>query len=300
MLNRDENLGFQDFIIDKMSGKKPISKPSFVSSTPIESVVIQKEETPLVDVLANIPSDNQTESILLRETITPPAESTIVPASPLMESTTIPDWLKESTSLGSHTDIEEIAPLSEDILPEESQTIEDIPVPIVSDTPIVSEDTDSLPNVSDLPDWLKGGEIAEEMPQDTSIMNPIEELPREETTLDEYKVSGTEQVGIPDESMADLPAWMQGVDQESLKKEVEEEISNTPAVVEVENVSSYEDIPDWLKSTTTTPIISDNKSKEDSKEISEEIPSHREKTESKQKHSPSPKKPTKTSAIPEE
>lgn len=300
MLNRDENLGFQDFIIDKISGKKSIPKSPSLSSTPIESAVIQKEETPLVDVLANIPLNNQTESISPRETIISPTESTIASSSPSMENATIPDWLKESTSLGSHIDAEDITPLSEDILSEESQTIEDIPVPIVLDNTIASEDTASLPNVPDLPDWLKGGEAADEIPQDTSIMNPIEELHQEETTPEEYRVSDTEQVNTSDESMSNLPAWMQGIDQESLKNEVEEEINSTPAVVETENASSYEDIPDWLKSTTIAPVTADNKSKEDSDEISEGISSHREKTESKQKHSPSPKKPVKTLAIQEE
>lgn len=54
---------------------------------------------------------------------------------------------------------------------------------------------------------------------------------------------------------------MKGVDQDSLKKEVEEEMSTPPVSEEISDVPSYDDIPDWLKN---SPIDSGEMTEESS------------------------------------
>lgn len=245
VFNKDENLGFQDFIIDKMSGKKPVGKPSFVPPPSPERVTpVQVEEKPPLDVLADIAPKNQIETIPMKDVGASFEESETIPASPLAESTTIPDWLKESTSLSSHSLEEDTAPTTEDIPSEEAQ-----------ETPFIPEE---LPDTTIL------------VPEEQKIENTE---PTEETTVSTDDMSG-------------LPAWMQGVDQESLKQEVAEEISSTPVAPEVEDVSSYENIPDWLKNTSPTPL--------------ETTPVLEKKIETEQKQSPAVKKSPKKLVVQEE
>lgn len=211
--NKDENLGFQDFIIDKMSGKSPIQSPSFNPSASAPSIVVPEEEkNPALDVLASIAPDNQIESTSETESV----ESDMIPSSLPAENATIPDWLKESTSLSSHSDTEGVSLTSEDSIPaseetplEDNQAPDFIPEAIPDTMNGSSEANISSEAASDLPDWLKGMETANEAPQDVSSHNPTEEAPLEEIIQEGQKVSGTEQMNVSDESMSDLPAWMQ-------------------------------------------------------------------------------------------
>ncbi len=156
-------------------------------------------------MLANIAPDIETKSIPEIESV----ESFAIPPVSSTENTTIPDWLKESTSIGSHADSEDIPPASEDIPPEET-----LPqMPIVSDVPYetldtantVSEENISPETSPELPDWLKGMEATNAVSQDVSIENPTEE----EMISEEQKTSGIEQTDTSDETMSELPAWMQ-------------------------------------------------------------------------------------------
>ena len=106
---------------------------------------------------------------------------------------------------------------------------------------------------------------------------------------------------ILDEDITDLPDWMKGVDQESLKKEVEEEINSIPVIVgEVSDISSYDDIPDWLKNTPIAPGEVVHESKKDIQESPKIEPTEEVIVELKQKqHLPLKKKQPKTPTLPE-
>ncbi len=47
-----------------------------------------------------------------------------------------------------------------------------------------------------------------------------------------------------EETMADLPPWMKGMDEKSLKQEVEEEMLEP---IKTPNIADEDSIPDWLK-----------------------------------------------------
>lgn len=166
LLNKDGNLGFQDFIIDKISGKQPVQKSSPVQKfTPIEPI-IPKEEKVHTDVLANIVSAPQSLSIPDANMIVPPEETYVAPTE-----SNIPDWLKESTNLqslpvSSETTTDDIS-IPENIISEESIAVSslesnekekiDNPILITEDiaSPIPEENIDTS-SESSMPDWLKG------------------------------------------------------------------------------------------------------------------------------------------------
>jgi hypothetical protein len=134
-LNKDGNLGFQDFIIDKISGKQPVQKSSLTQKPiPVDSI-IPKENKPHTDVLANIVSEPQPFSIPDTKTIVSPEEVYVPPTE-----STIPDWLKESTSLQSS------------LAPSETTIKDSISIP----ENIMSEENIDTSTESSMPDWLKG------------------------------------------------------------------------------------------------------------------------------------------------
>lgn len=238
-----------------MAGKKSAEKPSFVPPvSSIETPVIKKEEKPQVDVLASIaPASQSLSSASSSDEIKVSNEPTFAPSLPPAEAS-IPSWLKESTSLSSESTTDEVvSPASEDVPTEK----EDIAVPEV---PVESIDSVPDTNVNDsssagLPDWLKGSgmeSITPEVPEADVVSEDI--VPQDTTTPEESPLPDIIPEKTSDENLSDLPAWMQGIDQESLKEEVEEEIKATPVVSESDNSSSYEDIPDWLKA---SPIVSE-------------------------------------------
>ena len=232
-----------------MSGKKsPVNSGPTAFTSP-EPIPVKKEDPlPVRDVLADIapatPQYNQTASPLESNTIAP------IPAP----EGTIPDWLKESTSLSAPeiSTTPEYAPTPTEVvnLPDSTEAL--APTPLFDET-IPSEIPAPAAVVeapsADLPDWLKGADVQTE---------PVVSTPEE--TVDE-SVSMTSNATIPspdvpasDNSLSDLPAWMQSMDKASLEQEVTDEI-NTPVH---QDTSSYEDIPDWLKSTPKTPEVSGN------------------------------------------
>ena len=105
---------------------------------------------------------------------------------------------------------------------------------------------------------------------------------------------------VDKEVMSDLPAWMRGVDKESLKKEVEEEIQNIPSATESINPSSYGDIPDWLKTASVPSVQTVEKSPNDSGNTSEITYSREDETPPKRKNSTTSKKTPKKSATEKE
>ena len=275
LFNKDSNLGFQDFIIDKISGKESPEEISYVPPVVTETVSPKKEEEiPQTDVLANIVSDNQ--SIVIPESSD---ESVTTLSVSSVENATIPDWLKESTSLVSHTNTEEEVTSEKTPASEKTPVPASVPEEVQVDTTSVPENLETPVVTSDVPDWLKGME--------TPVVTPAT-LPEETIIMKEEKTSTVEQT-----DNSGLPPWMQGVDQESLDKEVEEEIKNTPTAEKTKESSSYEDIPDWLKSAPTLLENTNTASEETSSEASTEA------SEPEQKQS-TPKKQSKTIKIKKE
>lgn len=198
VFNKDQNLGFQDFIIDKMSGKRPVEKSIFVQPVPPEPMVpVQREEKPQVDVLANIAPTSQMADVMKTETV----ESAIeVPLSPI--EATIPDWLKESTSLGSQSETESTVPSFESAPPEESE----VP-PFAGDEVQGSAIPESGSNASGLPDWLHGTGMDITSSQDIPAESPTEAISSGETAIEEQGTPDSKKAS--DENISDLPAWMQ-------------------------------------------------------------------------------------------
>lgn len=154
LLNRDGNLGFQDFIIDKISGKQPIKKSSVSTSVAPEPISTYKEEKPHTDVLANIVSEPQPLSIPDTKTIVSPEENYIAPTE-----STIPDWLKESTSLQSSPTIEATTQAENIFIPSgeyNKNETEDNPISTTENiTTSISETSIDISSESGIPDWLK-------------------------------------------------------------------------------------------------------------------------------------------------
>ena len=269
VFNKDENLGFQDFIIDKMAGKKSVEKPSFIPPVaPIETSIIKKEEKPQVDVLASIAPTSQSLNVSSSDETNASSEMTLTPSLPPTEAS-IPSWLKESTSLSSESIVDEaVSPANENA----PAAKEDIIVPEVPVESIDSVSDTIVDNSSSagLPDWLKGSgmdSMTSEVPE--AVVVSEDGISQNVAISEELPLSDIAPEKTSDEYLSDLPAWMQGVDQKSLKEEVEEEIKATPVVSESDNSSSYEDIPDWLKA---SPIVSETTEVPEKEEKIEEPP----------------------------
>lgn len=298
ILNKDTNIGFQDFIIDKLSGKQPPEQtPSFVPPTVVkEPAPIKREETQQHDVLANITPIQKTE-------VDTPAMSTrelshedvVTPQKPMAEAT-IPDWLRESTSLSSQTS--EVAPATPEPVIEapitEIPTAPEVPEPVAvpEETPV-----SVAGEVPDLPDWLKGMSTNMASAEDTQVSHRAEESADQEMSR---MISAEQRDNTPPDT-ADLPAWMQGMDQESLAHEVHEELASTPVSSEPENTSSYEDIPDWLRTpSVSTPPEIENIQETQAPVVPEEPVVHTEKkSEKKSSGAPLAKKEPKASVASE-
>ena len=148
VFNRDENIGFQDFIIDKISGKRPTEKPFISDITPLQREVYDKKEEPSqTAVPASVVMDtaNMEASVAEQEkSFHDPLSETLSVSSE--NSAAIPDWLKESTNLGFESSVEE-TPASEnpledfakqDILPEKSTEEQ---VDAIESSTVVPEET---------------------------------------------------------------------------------------------------------------------------------------------------------------
>ncbi len=264
-MNKDANIGFQDFIIDRLSGKQPVQKSSFASPIVNESIPVKREEVKQHDILANIAPIQKTTDAPVMSTRESFQEDIVAQQKPVTDAV-IPDWLRESTSLSSHTtqEVPAIPEVVVEVPVVETVSAPEPPVPIeVPQEPSLSAE------VPELPDWLKGMSGSVSSPEAT-LSEKSEEIFGEEVS----PAADQEALMAQNTEMTDLPPWMQGVDQESLTKEVNEELSSVPSEDPIEDVSSYENIPDWLKSSSTsTPVSADDTPKP--KEI---VPVKKEKT----------------------
>lgn len=254
-----------------MSGKKSIQKtPAY--SAPTDATPPKKEEKPYVDVLANIsPSVNQTSYVPHVE------EVSVAVTSSAPTEASIPDWLKESTMLNTNDHSEELStPTTEVSIPVEiDHPVSSAILDVTPDNGVpMQEDINTQPTASDLPDWLKG----ESGNKEASIQEDVSDI---KESLAELAPLADDQMIISNENLSDLPAWMRGVDQDSLRKEVDEEMSTKAVPIEDNVLTSYEDIPDWLKNSPVEPVVMAPETKEISLDVSKIPPVKKEKLEQK-------------------
>lgn len=143
IVNKDDNLGFQDFIIDKMSGKKSSEGPSYKDSISSSvDIPLQKAKIPPLDVLADIAPSIQTSSQVpnIDEEITTVPQS---PISVLPIEASVPDWLKASTTLSSQLNTEDTGVQSE-VVPEETIPRESVPEEVDDKSPEEIQEKEQL------------------------------------------------------------------------------------------------------------------------------------------------------------
>lgn len=100
--NKDGNIGFQDFLIDKMSGKKPTPSQPIPFVTPSAP----KQENVQRDVLADVVQEHPTTI----PAVEIPAIQEKMTIEPSPTEATIPDWLKASTTMSAQSDEQTPAP----------------------------------------------------------------------------------------------------------------------------------------------------------------------------------------------
>ena len=146
--NKNENLSFQDFIIEKFFGGEGSGGEHETRSpiTPTPQPTLSTEpRTPVEkkDVFASLPTEtpvsetrSEEPASLTEETApvaTPEVTEPAVEAPVDVQASDVPDWLKNSSF---------VAPASEP----------------TSDTPVVEASVEPTTPAEDIPDWLKGGE----------------------------------------------------------------------------------------------------------------------------------------------
>ena len=123
-----------------------------------DAPVPKKEDRAPTDVLANISSvpPRAPES----DSVSPLNQEVSLSVSAVPEST-IPDWLKESTSLSSAqvSTPEQVSEDSAVTAPEESPVEAFVPSSVEPTLPVSEIPTENAPELSaELPDWLKGSD----------------------------------------------------------------------------------------------------------------------------------------------
>ena len=125
--NKDSNIGFQDFIIDALSGKKSTPASPSISHT-VDSSVSQKTEPVARDILANMAQSDVAPVIQSVESSPSQLPEALLPPDVVPQSVTaIPDWLRASTSLNTETS-DLVSAVSEDQT-QESQIDKTTPLP---------------------------------------------------------------------------------------------------------------------------------------------------------------------------
>lgn len=262
VFNKDENIGFQDFLIEKLLNRKQedFNADIVTSFTP-------EPNKPLIDPLQTLSTPPQTgeepESFTSSELIseseaiserepTPESESLpegepgetkdllssesteAIEPSPELESG-IPDWLKQTTSLAGMEEEAGMEALEPEVVPEEE---------IVPESESVSE---------------REPVETKDLLSSESTTEPVEEFTPEVPTE------------TASDDLGELPAWMGGINQDALQEELQETLSPTPEPVEEESVEAKDllspepttelpppddSIPDWLKASTfSTPEV---------------------------------------------
>lgn len=190
MSRKDDDTGFQDFIIDRLfHGKKDDLESTvhmpIAPSTPIETTPAKPEKTESVDPLKSyVPPAESTDDPLLASESKNPQENT----------TTMPDWLnpQSNTSEGIPAD-----PLN--VTEQSDVSVTD---PLAASTEITSADAPPTENIGSMPDWLK--------PQST-----------DQTTENSDMI-------VPSEQSGGLPDWLKPVETTTPVESTETETLTSP------------------------------------------------------------------------
>lgn len=223
IFNKQEHLGFQDFLIERFTHKKG---ESHAMQTKTETYAPKPEQ----DVLANIATRDIPKEEMI-ETPEIPRESTTeeTPVSESFKEESVPDWLRQASVI---TPVEEApaeepmaAPVAE-IVPD---TIEESVVPEV-----LSESIPEIPEAI----HTEVLEVPETTHQETVVAEtPEEELPEWLRSMDQVAIEKEVEQELGETPVAALP----------------EDIKDAPEPTLVAKTAD-EEIPDWLRSVSNTPV----------------------------------------------
>jgi PKD repeat protein len=224
--NAKKGLGFQDYVIESFTQKKP------KSATPAKEIKpkpagAEKPAAPTVDPLAN------TEATPVAETFTPAFVETSA------EPEKLPSWLKGAESETS----------TQTVGTPDQTTTDDVPAwmkeaPAAAETPA----PETLATDSDTPEWMKP---ANDEPTTTTAEDESD-LPAwlKGMNSDELKTEVAQELGEPQPAeQGDLPDWLKGTEsQPEARVETPEIPASDPSTV-----PESSDLPDWLKGTESQP-----------------------------------------------
>ena len=220
LVNRDKNIWFQDFIIDKTSGVKKVKPKVYVE--PSLDILWDFEKEKEKEKEKEIKPEIKTE-VKLDETVKTPEVK-----APEVKTEQVPDWLKWSFT-------EEATKVPEKVKPsyvEEIVKTPEVKAPEVKTPEVKAEQ---------VPDWLKWS-FTEEA---TKIPEKVKPAYVEETVE-------TPEVKTPEVKTEQVPDWLKWIFTEEATKIPEkvkpayvEETVETPEVKAPE--VKTEQVPDWLK-----------------------------------------------------
>ncbi|MDD2487034.1 MAG: PKD domain-containing protein [Candidatus Gracilibacteria bacterium] len=268
IVNRNENLLFQDFLIEKFLREKAISPDA-----PVETF---KKKDDVLDIVNKV-----VEIKAIEEEKKP--EELIKEPEVIAENTTsqaIPDWLKSSStedvSVGS-------IPSFTETVTETQNTDEQAEEKETGEKKELSFDENEMPS------WLKGmdaGEIQKEVHEELTKTDTKEEESEQSPAIEE--TSEEKEAVAADLDESDLPDWLKGSfsekteeDKEEIEKtsEIEDETIQSPLLQEEfseekEAVAAdldESDLPDWLKGSFSEKTEEDKEEIEKTSEI-EDLP----------------------------
>ncbi|EKE27985.1 MAG: hypothetical protein ACD_3C00111G0002 [uncultured bacterium (gcode 4)] len=235
--NKNENLSFQDFIIEMLLQKNATPKPQ----APKQDIPPPPPSQPKQDILSSIPEPTITPE---QPTIAEPPVATVppideynpqkAPSKPTAEPDAwLPDWLKWMSA----SEKQESVPPSvteKEMAPAEEVTAKEAP---------------SLAQESDLPDWLKGMDSKE-------LQNEIEEelswTASQEIYQDEISKTPEEPAS---EAQSELPDWLKWIPEAPAPEQPKTEENKTEEIIPAEEAKKPEsdELPDWLKSAPPEP-----------------------------------------------
>ena len=244
IVNKDKNIWFQDFIIEKTSGVKK-------TKTEVKD-----------DWFADILNDIKKEEIKKEEV---KVEEKIVEVKQETKNEDVPSWLKWSFT-------EEVKTESKPEIKKEEVKVEEKAVEVKQET-----------KTENVPDWLKGSfteevkteakaEIKKEEPKVEVKKEEVKQETKTENVPDWLKWSFTEEVKTEPKAEVKTEVVKQEAKSENLEEVTKIETDNIPdwlkwsfdEVKKVEETSKKQDdnIPDWLKWSFSDEVVKETKKEE--------------------------------------
>lgn len=275
---KNDDIGFQDFLIDSVFHSKKIETPHDMSSSDEENIIIKapiiqnetiekktQQEDPLASYTPASVVWNPTVIAPLNEIQNPTSETTAIPSwlqAPIAEEVWTTDPL--STIANMNSEIEEKGTqLTNNNTTDTDILTDKVQIPTESwESPLVSETSDPLDmhsEVSDevVPDWLKSSMIEstpkEELTEKNHEVWVSPDISENMEDSQEWSVSSEEK--LPDwlvdslkNSNEDDP-WILEAPEEIIPVEtsIPKKTKKTPKIKDPAPVPNASDIPDWLK-----------------------------------------------------